>query len=98
MVLIKYCAKCGNTGLTWDNKPCDCGVNMHKNYGVTGAIEIPEQYRGVMFNSFLVPKDVHESYAAKLQNIYSGILDMCSSPHNYVIASPVNHSKTILAY
>lgn len=95
---IKYCPDCMNTGLDIDNNPCKCRFNAQSFYETVSCLTIPPQYRGIRFNKLLVPKDVHESYAKSLQDIYDGVVNCNFENRNVVIASPINHSKTVLAY
>lgn len=95
---IQYCPKCGNTGVDIDGNPCTCRMNAASFYESVSCWAVPEQYRGVHFNKLLVPKDVHESYANLLQKIHDDVALCKWSQHNMVIASPINHSKTIMAY
>ena len=98
MVSMKYCPMCGGSGVDIDGNVCSCRVNVKSFYDMVSCLTVPEQYRGIQFNSVMVPRDVHESYARKLQNIYDEVATGKWLNHNVVIASPINHSKTILAY
>lgn len=98
MPSMQYCPKCLGTGLDIDNNPCECRFNAKSFYDTVSCLTIPPQYRGIHFNKLLVPKDVHESYANVLQDIHDNVVGCKWSNHNVVIASPINHSKTILAY
>lgn len=98
MVPIKYCTKCGNTGIDIDGNPCPCRFNAKSFYDTVSCLDIPDQYRGIAFNKALVSKDVHESYASYLQEVYDKIITGKWHQHNVVIASPIGHSKTVLAY
>ena len=95
---MSYCVKCGNTGIDIDGNPCDCRFNAGMFYDTVSCLSIPPQYRGIRFNKLLVPKDVHESYANVLQEIFDKVTTCRWENHNIVLASPINHSKTILAY
>lgn len=95
---MSYCIKCGNTGIDINGNPCSCRVNVQSFYDTVSCLDVPEQYRGIAFNKSLVPKDLDESYANFLQSIYDKIYTGKWLNHNVVIASPVGHSKTILAY
>lgn len=99
MVHMKWCPKCSNTGINIvTGEPCDCKFNVQSFYDSVSCMDIPEQYRGVIFNKALVPKDVHESYAEYLQSMYDSIITMRWKFHNVCLCSPIAHSKTILAY
>ena len=95
---MSYCVLCGNTGINIDGDVCSCRFNAQSFYDTVSCLDVPEQYRGISFNKSLVPKDLHESYANYLQDVYNTILSGKWSQHNVVIASPIGHSKTILAY
>ena len=98
MVFVSYCTKCGNTGIDIDGNVCTCRVNVKSFYDTVSCLDIPEQYRGIAFAKTLVPKDLHESYENYLQSIYDTITTGKWNQHNVVLASPIGHSKTILAY
>lgn len=95
---MSYCPNCGNTGIDIDGNPCECRFNVKSFYDTVSCLTIPPQYRGIRFNKLLVPKDVHESYANALQGIYDAVVSCKLNNRNIVIASPINHSKTVLAY
>lgn len=94
----KYCPKCGNTGVDIDGNPCECKFNVQSFYETVSCLDIPEQYRGVLFSTVLVRKDIDASYASYLQSIYDSITAMRWKFHNLCLCSPIGHSKTILAY
>ena len=98
MVPMKYCTKCGNTGIDIDGNPCDCRVNSSSFYETVSCLEIPEQYRGISFNESLVPKDLPEGYTYFLKSIHDDMLAGRLLKRNILICSPINHSKSILAY
>ena len=93
-----YCVKCGNKYIDIDGNPCTCRPNVQSFYDTVSCLDIPEQYRGLTFSQALVPSDVHESYGAYLQGIYNEVIAGKWTNHNLLLASPVGHSKTILAY
>lgn len=98
MVFVSYCTKCGNTGIDIDGNPCSCRFNVKSFYDTVSCLDIPEQYRGIRFNSSLVASDMQEGYAKMLQDIHDKILTGKWGFKNVVLASPIGHSKTILAY
>lgn len=98
MVYMSYCPDCMNTGLDINNNVCHCKFNAKSFYDSVSCLDVPEQYRGIAFSKSLVPKDVHESYANYLESIYDTVLSGRWKQHNVIIASPIGHSKTILAY
>ena len=93
-----YCVKCGNTGIDIDGEPCSCRFNAKSFFDAVSCLDIPQQYQGVQFNKALVPKDMDESYANFLQSVYDTVFAGKWLHRNVVIASPIMHSKTILAY
>lgn len=96
--MFKYCPDCNNTGIDIHDNPCHCRVNVESFYDSVSCMDIPEQYRGVQFNTALVPTDMPASYAEYLKSIYLDIVGGKWKQRNVVIASPVGHSKTIMAY
>lgn len=94
----KYCPKCGNSGLDINNNPCDCEWRAESFYETVSCMDIPEQYRGILFDRFLLPKDVPDTYGEYMQKLHDSILDRKVRAHNYCICSPVAHGKTIMAY
>lgn len=95
---MSYCPLCMGTGLDIDNNVCSCQVNVKSYYDAVSCLTIPDQYRGVAFNPILVPKDVHESYTKYLQEVHDNVTNMKWRYKNVLIASPIGHSKSILAY
>lgn len=95
---MAYCTLCGNTGIDIKGNVCSCRANVKSIFDSVSCLDIPEQYRGIKFAKALVPKDLDESYSEYLQGIYDKILTGKWNQHNVVIASPIGHSKTILAY
>ena len=98
VVRVKYCPDCLGTGLDINNNVCHCRFNAKSFYDTVSCLDIPEQYRGIAFNKSLVPHDLHESYANYLQSTHDLITSGKWKQHNVIITSPINHSKTILAY
>lgn len=95
---MSWCVMCGNSGLDINNNPCSCRTNVKSFFDEVTLLDVPEQYRGVKFNSTLLPKDLGESYEKYLQSVYDSILVNKWKCHNALIVSPINHGKTILAY
>lgn len=95
---MAYCVKCAGTGIDIDGNPCTCRVNVQSFYDSISCLDIPEQYRGTRFNKMLVPNDIDESYPEFLQSIYDKVTSGNWRCKNLIIASPIGHSKTILAY
>lgn len=95
---MSYCIKCGNTGIDIDGNVCSCRFNAQSFYDTVSCLDIPEQYRGIRFNQSLVSTDMPEGYAKMLQEIHNKITTGKWGFKNVVLASPIGHSKTILAY
>lgn len=93
-----YCVHCGNTGVTWDGKICSCRHNQSSIYDSVNCLDIPEQYRNIVFIKGLVPLDIDPSYATFLDTVHSNINLGKWGNKNLLIASPIAHSKTIMAY
>lgn len=94
----KYCSKCGGDGIDADGNVCDCKFNPDTFFGDVACLEIPEQYRGIIFNTALLPNIVDASYGAKLREIFTEISVARLRDHNYLICSPHRCGKTIFAY
>lgn len=95
---MKYCPICGNFGITPFGDPCTCGINADPFSEEISCLDIPEQYRGISFTDVLVPKDIDNSYRRYLADVHLKVTTGRWQSHNVVIASPIGHSKTILAY
>lgn len=93
-----HCVKCGDTGITWDMQPCTCRHNVTSIYDGVSCLDIPEQYRNILFNKSLVPMDMDKGYAEFLDSVHTSITLGKWGNHNLCIASPISHSKTIMAY
>lgn len=98
MVLMSYCVKCGNTGIDINGNVCTCRANVESIFEAVSCLDVPEQYRGLKFNKALLPKDLNEAYGEYLQSVYDKMLVGKWQQHNVVIASPIGHGKSILAY
>lgn len=94
----KLCIKCGNSGVDDNGNPCDCQRLVTDAYTSISCMEVPEQYRGVIFTKELLPLDVDESYGIFMSNLYQSILGGSLPKENYLIASPISHGKSIFAY
>lgn len=95
---MAYCTECGNKGIDFDGNPCSCKFRAETFYDSVSCLDIPEQYRGIIFTRALVPKDIHDGYGIALEKIYNDVVRGLFSKTNYLICSPINHSKSILAY
>lgn len=98
MMIGNYCTECMGSGIDLDGNVCSCQLNVKDFYSTVSCLEVPEQYRGINFSKFLVPKDVHESYGEFLETLHNDIISMRLRHKNYLICSPVGHSKSIFAY
>lgn len=94
----EYCPKCGNTGIQIDGSPCDCKFRAETVYESVSCLDIPDQYRGVIFNKFLLPKDVHESYGEYMTSLHDEIGQCRLHGKSICICSPISHGKTVFAY
>lgn len=94
----RYCTICGGSGVDWNGETCQCQFNPDSFFDDVSCMEIPEQYRGIKFNSAMVPRDVDESYGKRIMDLCVQIPSMRISNHNYLICSPSKHGKTIFAY
>lgn len=95
---MQYCPKCGNTGVLINGETCECRKTIHDLYTDVTCLEIPEQYRNIAFNEKLVPSIKDGAYAHFMQKLHDEISTARGFGKNYLICSPVRHSKTILAY
>ena len=98
MIVDNYCTDCMNTGTLLDGSPCPCKFNAKSFYESVACLDIPEQYRNILFSKYLVPKDLPESYGQYLENLHEDIASCKLKHKNVCICSPVGHSKSILAY
>lgn len=96
--MFKYCPDCGGGGIDIDGNVCHCRVNAQSFYDTVSCLDIPDQYRGIAFNSALLPTDISESYVKYMQEVHDTIVAGKWQNRNVVIASPIGHGKTILAY
>jgi hypothetical protein len=95
---IKYCPKCGNTGVLIDGTPCDCRVTLDDLYDGVECLEIPEAYRGIKFSQLLLPTSLGPAYQAFMGNTYDLITSLRWKCKNAIICSPPQSGKSILAY
>lgn len=95
---MSYCVLCGDTGVKLDGTPCECRHNISTVYDSVNCLDIPEQYRNIMFNKGLVPHDIDFSYAQFLDDVHTKIVVGKWANHNLCIASPIAHSKTVMGY
>lgn len=96
--MFKYCPDCCGEGIDIDGNVCHCRVNVKSFYDTVSCLDIPDQYRGIAFNSALLPTDMPESYPRFMQEVHDTIVAGKWQNRNVVIASPIGHGKTILAY
>jgi hypothetical protein len=95
---MAYCSKCGNSGMLLDNTPCSCDLGRGDLNDGLACMTIPEQYRGVVFDSLLLPNDLGDYYKKFMQDLYFDVTSMKYRNKNLFIGSPAKHGKTILAY
>lgn len=95
-----YCGKCGNTGIIFESgERCECkrgSLSEFENESV--CLSVPEQYRGVLFNSVLVQRDLGEIYPRFLETLYTDMITLKHRNKNVFVSSPAKHSKTVFAY
>jgi len=96
----EYCAKCGNTGEIFaTGGRCDCDLGSGEiNFNDSACLAIPEQYRGLAFNTELIPTDVGDYYPKYLGELHRDISTMKLRNTNIFLAAPPKHAKTCLAY
>lgn len=94
----EWCAACGNTGVRLDGTPCDCKFRVESFYESVSCMDVPEQYRGVLFNAALLPKDMIAGYGIYMTELYDSIVSTRMRHRNVCLCSPAAHGKTILAY
>ncbi len=94
----EYCVKCANTGVLPDGSPCDCRVRMETFYDTVSCLDVPDQYRGIIFNKFLLPKDMPDYYSVFMTDLHDSIIKQQWRNHNVCVCSPVGHGKSVLAY
>lgn len=95
-----FCAKCGNVGELPDGSRCDCIYSMGADTqeGVS-CMSVPEAYRGVTFDSSLLPvTNTGHYYQKYMQDLYLSIISIRLKNKNLFISSPVKSGKTVFAY
>lgn len=95
---MKFCAKCGGTGILLNGEMCDCAKTVPDFYSDSACFEIPEQYRDVVFTEELVPDNWSGSYRKFLSKLHTDISTMSVTSRNWLICSPPKHAKTIFVY
>lgn len=95
---MKYCPKCGNTGILIDGTPCDCKLKLSDLYSGVECLEIPEAYRGLEFDKIFLPSKLGDAYKNYMDNVYNQLISMRWKCKNAIICSPAQSGKTILAY
>lgn len=98
MVRMSFCVKCGNSGKDLDGNICECQFNKEEFIREVTCLDVPENYRGIIFNTFLVPKDIDESYGRYLDKLHNDITSLTMRSKNVCICAPVKHGKSIFAY
>lgn len=95
---IKYCPKCGNTGIDIDGNVCSCSLNIQNFFNGVSCLDIPEQFQGVHYSELLVSRDMPEAYCKFLKQLHSDITTCRLKFKNIAICSPPGRSKTTFAY
>lgn len=94
-----YCAKCGNTGELFEGGRCDCKMGTFSEFeNDSVCLSVPEQYRGVMFNSILLPSSMGEGYSKFMDTIHKDIVTQKLRNKNIFLGSPPKCGKRVLAY
>lgn len=93
-----YCTKCGNTGMLLDGTPCDCKISTVEFNNDITMLDVPEQYQGVIFDPNMINADMGYYYKKFMTELYDDISTMKLKYKSYLICSPKQTSKTILAY
>lgn len=99
--MADYCVHCGNTRKQIDSdEPCPhCFVDrFSEDYVESSCLDIPEQYRSVMFDTNLVNDDVGSYYRTYLEELLRDITSTKLRNKNIFIGSPTQHSKKIWAF
>lgn len=94
-----YCSKCGNTGEIFaTGESCYCKKGQVSDvFNTTPCLHVPEQYRGLQFDTNLVPADCSSYYPYYLEKLQQEIRTMKLRNQNIFIGAPAKHSKTIFA-
>lgn len=93
-----YCTDCGNTGIRLDGTPCHCQYGKRNTAHAIQVLDVPEQYYGLVFNMNLIPKDCGKDYIDYLSELHTKLSSNDMRGVNILIVSPINHSKTVMAY
>ena len=64
MEKLKYCSKCGNTGLI-NGKPCSCKMDRIQYAGLYKKMNVPVQYQSIEFESMFLP-EVNSTYKSEM--------------------------------
>lgn len=96
MEKLKYCSKCGNTGLI-NGKPCSCKMDRIQYAGLYKKMNVPVQYQSIEFESMFLP-EINSTYKSEMQDLYEQLLDSSSTVTNVLICSPPQSGKHVLAY
>ncbi|MDR1523179.1 MAG: hypothetical protein LBS29_04445 [Endomicrobium sp.] len=95
---MSYCDLCGDTGLLLDGSVCECRSGIDSVYDSVDYVDIPEQYRDLMFNKALVTQAYGDIYVNYLNKLYEDISSTRFKFKNVIVCSKPGSSKTILAY
>ena len=92
------CPLCGGYKILFNGEPCSCVINKKTfNKGIT-LLDVPEQYQGIEYNESVVDKTMGDFYSKTLSNIYKSVCSSTLKNRNYLICSPKQTSKTVMAY
>lgn len=95
---MSYCAICGGTGWKIDGTPCGCKAIKDDLYAGAVFLDIPETYRGVVFNPVLLPNKYGEVYRNTIKNYYEQISGLRWKCHNLLICADAQSGKSVFAY
>lgn len=95
---MKYCPKCGNTGVLITGEPCDCQLHIEDIYNGVECLDIPESYRGLKFDPIMLPSVMGMPYMNHMATVYEQIVSLRWKCRNMVICSPNQTGKSVLAY
>lgn len=95
---MSYCAICGGTGWKLDGTPCGCKAVKGDLYGDITCLDIPETYRGLAFNTILLPVKYGDAYKNTMKNYYEQISSLRWRCRNLLLCAPAQSGKSVFAY
>lgn len=93
-----YCPKCGGTGVLIDGTPCTCKVTESELYVGVECFDVPEAYRGIHFDSIILPGKFGDVYRNTMKNYYEQISSLRWKCHNLLVCAESQSGKTVFAY